>query len=150
MGLLIQSYTPFRVFRKVSGTIFSTIFYVLFFQKSISHVNSIKWPNLIFWLPWCLGILGNMCFVITFNYLLSYQAIFLHDQKVSRMKGGFKLKLEMFFIIFKELSVARNSLRLEFVFNYYCGHYIDSYFNEKVSLFLFCSYNKVLDKNKRK
>ena len=54
-----------------------------------------------------------MCFVITFNYLLSYQAIFLHDQKVSRMKGGFKLKLEMFFIIFKGLSVARNSLRLE-------------------------------------
>ena len=45
--LLTQSYAQFRLFRKGSGTSFSTIFCVWFFKKMFHMLYSYNWPNFI-------------------------------------------------------------------------------------------------------
>ena len=49
------------IFSKTFGNSFSTTFYASFWQKNISHVIPIDWPNFIVWLPLLHDILGNMC-----------------------------------------------------------------------------------------
>ena len=64
LRLLIQRYTQIRFFRKESWNKFSAVFCVLFLTKIFLMLYSINWPNLIFWFPLLLEILGNMCIAI--------------------------------------------------------------------------------------
>ena len=63
---MIKKYVKFWIFRKGSGTSFSTAFYVLFFEKGFLMIYYINWPSFIVWLPLLLEILGNMCSGIAF------------------------------------------------------------------------------------
>ena len=66
-----------------------------FSRKIFFMLYPISWPNFIVWLPLRLEAFGNMCIVniyfpvcdvIKFKVNLSYQAIFLSDQKSREQK----------------------------------------------------------------
>ena len=88
--------------KKGSGTSFSAclIFCIIFGRKIFFTLYSINWSNFIVWLPLCLEIWGNICTVIIcFAIILSYQAVWLHDQKsqdkhlnILGTKRAFKVK----------------------------------------------------------
>ena len=100
-----------------------------FLRKNFLMLNSINWPNFIVWLPFLRETLGNMCVaivcfpdcdVINFEInLIHLIKPFSYMTKTSRQKfkylekRAFKLKQKAIFITFKELSVAKNCLRLE-------------------------------------
>ena len=120
---MIKRYAQSWFFVKRSGTSFPTIFCVWFFSRKIFLLYSINWANVIVWLILLLEILGNTCIVI-FTSLwrhkfwnqpeLSYQAIFLHDQKsrdknlnILRTKRVFNTKYKILSIIFDDLPLKQ-------------------------------------------
>ena len=91
-------------------------------------MHSIKWPNLIFWLPLLREILGNMCTCtclltrlwrheFEINLIFLIKTFLLHDQKVMTKNETFwerkellKVKLKAFLIISTGISVIKNCL----------------------------------------
>ena len=103
-----------------------------FSRKKFHMLHSINWPNFVFWLSLLLTILSNMCITIVLqsgcsvmkfeNNLIFLIKSFCYMTKRSRQKlkylkneWAFDVKQKGFFIIFKELSAAKNCLRPESV-----------------------------------
>ena len=122
---LIQRYAWLWFYKKGFGTSFSTIFYERIFKKINSHVAfyqlAAKSHLLLAFTSRGTGqyvhLFLSFCRYKFWNLpLLSYQVVVLHDQKLRpkiRTKKAIKVKEKAFFIIFKEISVARNCLRPE-------------------------------------
>ena len=111
---MIQRYAQFWFLEKGLGIFLYHILCMIFFLM----LCSINWPNFIVWLSLLLQILGNMCIAIvcfpSCNRFSTWPKSQDKNLNILRTKKrDFKVKLKAFFIIFKGLSVAKNSIRPE-------------------------------------
>ena len=126
---MIHRYAQFWFLEKGLGIVFHQILCMIF-QEKCFMLQSINWPNFVFWYSLPLDILGNMCIAIVYfpgcgiiNFEIHHIFLikpFLYMTKKWRLKfkylenkSSFKVKWKVYFIIFKELSVPKNCLRPE-------------------------------------